>query len=219
MKIEIQNLSFSYNKKNNNIINDFSYTFESKNCYLVKGSNGSGKTTFSKILCGILKNFQGEIFFDDENIKKCSLGKLSKTIGYLFQNSSMQLFASSLEEELYFPYKLQNKFSPELQNKLDNLLKKFNLFEYKNTHPLLLSQGEKQKLAIATIFIRDIKFILLDEPTSSMDSISKIDLSKIINDFVSNGGGAIIVSHDVEFEKMLNISDTITLKREGKYET
>jgi energy-coupling factor transport system ATP-binding protein len=213
MNIILNEVSFSYKKNQKNVINYFSYTFKSGKMYIIKGANGSGKTTLSKLICGIEKGYSGEIYFDDKNIKKYSIGKISKNIGYLFQNPTMQLFAETVEEELSFPYKITNKFNQEIEIKIAEILTKFNLNNCKEVHPLLLSDGEKQRLALASIFLRDTDFIILDEPSSSIDSKGKEFLADTINDYVKSGGSAIIITHDEKFQNLLNYNEIIDFDR------
>lgn len=209
MRIELKKVCFGYNKTQ--IITDFDCVFEGKKCYLVKGKNGSGKTTLTKLILGLLSPKSGEIVIDNENIKKKRVADISKDIGYLFQNVELQLFAPTVLEELSFPYEINKTFDENVKNKIKNTLAEFGLSDLKDSFPLLLSGGEKQRLALATIFIRDIKFLILDEPSSSIDFEGKEYLAGLIKRFIEQGGGVLVISHDEEFVKMLPDHEILTL--------
>lgn len=210
MKIELRNICFSYNKKTP-LIDSFDYVFKGGKCYLLRGKNGSGKTTLSKLILGLLTPKSGDIVINSEITRKKSVAEISKDIGYLFQNAELQLFAPTVWEELSFPYELNNALDEKAKEKIDKTLEQFGLSHLKTAFPLLLSGGEKQRLALATIFIRDIKFLILDEPSSSIDKEGKLFLAELIRHFIQQGGGVLVISHDEEVSAMLPDAEIILL--------
>ena len=158
MQIKLENLSFKYNKKSPLVLSDVTYTFETGNSYALKGQNGAGKTTLGKLILGLLHQNSGDIYFDDINAKKISAGIRADTIGYLFQNPDLQLFAPTVIEELTFPFELKKELTAEKQAEIQKLLKDFNLSGFEDRFPLSMSLGEKQRLALATIMSRNVDF-------------------------------------------------------------
>jgi ATPase subunit of ABC transporter with duplicated ATPase domains len=77
---------------------------------------------------------------------------------------------------------------------------------------LLLSGGEKQRLALAVIFLRDVEFLILDEPSNAIDNEGKRFAAKLVNDFVSSGGGVLIITHDDDLRAMLDNAVSISLE-------
>lgn len=219
MKIEAKKIAFAYQKKSNNILTDASINLESGNIYFLCGKNGSGKTTFVNILLGLLKEQSGQIFINGRNVKKIRAGKRADKIGYIFQNPDLQLFAPTVLDEIYFPYKFAKIKNENIDIKIQNLLKEFNLINLENRFPQTLSGGEKQRLALATILSREIEFLILDEPTASIDENGKIYLSNFINKFKENGGGILIISHDEEFLDYIKVDKKMSIKNGGIYET
>lgn len=212
MQIAISDLTFKYKKQFALILDNVSFKFESGKLYALRGANGSGKTTLGKLILGLLKPTSGDITIDGISGKKLSAGKRADSIGYLFQNPDLQLFATSVIEELTFPYELTNRLTDEKKEQLTKLLTTFKLDGMENRFPLTMSGGEKQRLALATVMSRNVKFLILDEPTSAIDSDGLTFIINFVNDFVRSGGGAILITHDEDFLEALESPVTITLK-------
>ncbi len=212
--IKLNNLTFRYNKNKEAILNDVSYTFSKGKLYHLKGDNGSGKTTLSKLIMNLLPVKKGEISIFDEDLTKLGFG-VSQKIGYLFQVTDFQLFAPTVIEELTFPFELNNTLDDFAKVKIRKALERTNLIGFEKRFPLTMSGGEKKRLAIATLLCRDVEFIILDEPSANIDKVGREFLADFINEFVSLGGGCIIISHDEEFLELLNIDVTTIIEKGG----
>jgi len=203
MKIEIVDVEFSYAKKTKSVLNGINLSMSTGSCYVLQGANGSGKTTLSKLICGLIKPKSGAIIIDGADIRKTRVARIANRIGYLFQNAEMQLFATSVLEELTFPYELAGTLTAKIEEKIEAVLKDFGLSNMKDRFPLLMSGGEKQRLALAGIAGRNVEFLVLDGPTSSIDDDGKRFLTEYVNNFVKLGGGALVITHDDDFAKTL----------------
>lgn len=151
------------------------------------GDNGSGKSTFAKCLCGLLKDFKGRITYDNKRLKQKQLLNQSYMV---FQDVNTQLFTENLEQELQL---LNIQLS---ETKIDELLGSMNLLDKKYEHPLSLSGGEKQRMAIATAILSGKSIIILDEPTSGLDLYHMKKVAKMINDIHVKGKQIFIITHD-----------------------
>ncbi|UXR87170.1 ABC transporter ATP-binding protein [Staphylococcus felis] len=151
------------------------------------GDNGSGKSTFAKCLCGLLKDFKGHVTYNQKRLKQKQLLKQSYMV---FQDVNTQLFTESLKQEL----QLLNVQVTETQ--VDNMLENMNLLDKKHEHPLSLSGGEKQRMAIATAILSGKEIIIFDEPTSGLDLYHMKKVAKMINDIHDKGKQIFIITHD-----------------------
>lgn len=212
MRIEIKDLSFRYKKKSPLIIDNASAAFNSGGIYALIGDNGSGKTTLGKLILGLLKPDKGQIFFDGRDIYGLSAGKRAARIGYLFQNPDLQLFAPTVKEELSFPFELKKQLTDEVNLKLEQLIASFHLQGMEDRFPLTMSGGEKQRLALAAVMSRDVEFLILDEPTSAIDSGGRQFITDFINGFAAKGGGVLVITHDEDFLCSLDNPAVTTLK-------
>ena len=213
MHITLSDLAFKYKKSLPPVLDGVTYSFQSGKLYTLLGANGSGKTTLGKLILGLLKPTRGEITIDGQSGKKLSAGKRANRIGYLFQNPDMQLFATSVLEELTFPFEITKCLTEQKKKKLSDLLVKFKLGGMEDRFPLTMSGGEKQRLALATVMSRDVKFLILDEPTSAIDQDGRAFITDFINGFVGAGGGAIVITHDEDL--LTELKNPVTLKLFG----
>ena len=204
-QLRFENVVFKYKKKD--IINKLSLHLDGKKCTALVGPNGSGKTTIGKLLMGILKPEEGCIFFDDLDISNKSLSYLGGRIGYLFQNPTKQIFAVTVRDDLGFPLRMNGEEEKIIQQKIDTMTDMFHLEKIIDSKCHLLSQGEKQRVALASIFMRNPEYLILDEPTTSLDQIRKEMLGQSIKAIKDKGVGILLISHDKKFVE--NYADEI----------
>ena len=185
----IKNMILRYGKKHI-IKKSFDITASRGECIGIIGHNGAGKTTFSKALCGLHKDHEGNFIIngkkltDKQRLKKCYL---------VMQDVNYQLFAEKVEEECCFGIK---NFNIE---EVIEVLKSLGLYEYKDNHPNTLSGGQKQRLAVATSIVSKKEILIFDEPTSGLDYDSMIRVSKLIDKLRKDGKVIFLVTHDYEF--------------------
>ncbi len=189
MNLIIKSLNFSY--QNEEVFKDLNLNFNSGILNLVSGPSGSGKTTLLNLIAGLEKPSSGLIMLDD-NIQS-SIDKFvepeNRNIGFVFQDFA--LFPHlNIKQNIEF----SENGNKELFNKLiDNLSLKNHLFKY----PHELSGGQQQRASIARAIYSKPKILLIDEPISNQDRNNKIEIIKIISDFVKDKEiVCILVSHE-----------------------
>lgn len=176
--------------KNNNILQDISFTAKMGECIGILGENGCGKTTLSKVLCGLHKETAGEILFKGKRLSTKERIKLSYLV---MQDVNYQLFGENVENESHFGLQGISK------EQIDNVLKSLGLLGFKKQHPNTLSGGQKQRLVIATSILNNKSIYFFDEPTSGQDYESMMQVSTIINNLKNGGNLIFIITHDYEF--------------------
>ncbi len=173
------------------ILKDINIDFYKGETTVIVGSNGAGKTTLAKLLCKTFKPDKGKV-----NVKGLPF--------FIMQDPDYQLFGTSVHNELSIVKKDEER--------IDFLLDKFGLKEYKHTHPFDLSGGQKQRLQIAMAMLCDKEVIIFDEPTSGLDVTSMQRVSSEICS-LSNHAAVLVISHDYEFIR--NVADRIVYLDEG----
>lgn len=201
-EINIEKLNFWY-VENKNIFTDFSLNIEWEKVLALVGHSGSWKSTLAKMIAGYMRPNSWEIIVDNQKLSETSLKSYYKDIWYLTQDPSV--FDGSILENL--TYALEEKVSDEkiaeiiIQSKCEFI---YNLPNGLDTQiwerGVKLSWGQKQRLAIAKIFLKDPKIIILDEPTSALDSFSEEQITKAMQNLFQNRT-VIVIAHRLQTVK------------------
>lgn len=186
--IKFENVSYSYGRGFNLKVDDLK--LQRGEIVAVIGNNGSGKTTLAKLIVGLMKPKKGCI------VKS---GKIS--CGMVFQNFEVQLFNNSVFNEVAFQIKMgKGRKSPEeISRKVNEILELMNLKHLASRHPHSLSQGEKQRVAIASLIAKEPDILILDEPTAGQDGYHLNILTETVRKLKERGITIILITHDLRF--------------------
>lgn len=192
--LKVNDLFFQFDKTKEWVIKELSFTLRKGELYTLLGGNGSGKSTFLKLLCGILKPQQGKIFLGNKRIKNVLHN--SRDIGYLPQNPKLFFIQDTVGQEIQ---STMNQWGIKDNQLVESLLERLNISHLLDSHPHDLSGGELQKAALVCILLRNPSILLLDEPTKGLDPISRVNLVEILQGLQSKGVSILMSTHDVEF--------------------
>ena len=185
----INNLSFSRNKTK--IFENLNLSLNNKGMMQIKGRNGSGKTTFLKVILNILEPESGEIIWKGKNIKKNIFDFYNQTTFIMDNNTSTREL--SVQDNINFWKGLS---SSKLNNdEIFKLLKKLDIEQYYKTRVMLLSSGERKKLELLRLILEQKKLWVLDEPFNHLDDLSIEILNQTFVDHVNNNGMILFASH------------------------
>ena len=198
----INNLSFSRNETK--IFENLNLSLSNKKIIQIKGRNGSGKTTFLKVILNILEPNNGEIIWKGKNIKKNIFDFYKQTTFIMDNNTSTREL--SVEDNINFWRGLS---SSKLNNEeIFELLNKLNIEKYYKTKVMYLSSGERKKLELLRLILEQKKLWILDEPFNHLDELSIEILNQTFLDHVNNDGMILFASH---YEPMINDLETLVL--------
>lgn len=220
-KLVLKNIEYSYPNQEGKAIDGLSFHIKKGEVVSILGYNGSGKSTLSKIMCGILKNYQGEVFLNDKNIKDMDLEEISKYFGIGFQDFTR--YSLTLRENIGFGMieKMEEK------KELEKAIKKGNLEEIIEHLPQGIdsiigkeydetgqdmSGGQWQRVILARAYMGEPEILLLDEPTASIDPIEEMRMLSQLKEIL-NGKTALLISHRIGFARL---SDRICIMEQGK---
>ena len=189
MNLIIESLNFSY--KNERVLKDLDFNFGSGVLNLISGYSGSGKTTFLNLLAGLEKPSSGSIILDDVILSGNNkfIEPENREIGFVFQDFAL------------FPHlnaKQNIEFAGKGNNELFNkLISKLSICEHLSKYPHELSGGQQQRVSIGRAIYSEPKILLIDEPISNQDKNNKIEIIKIVSEFIQQKDIiCILVSHD-----------------------
>ncbi len=186
--IKTVGLSYRYEDSDLNespVLNDLSLEINDGELVAVLGHNGSGKSTFAKLLNMILIPTEGKIYINgkditDENMTDDDILELRKSIGMVFQNPDNQLVATVVEDDVAFGPENLGIPSGEIRERVDNALRDVGMLDYAHHEPHRLSGGQKQRVAIAGIMAMMPKCIIFDESTAMLDPMGRKEVMNSI---------------------------------------
>ncbi|HAG45036.1 ABC transporter family protein [Clostridium argentinense CDC 2741] len=204
IEIHSENLVFKYD---NNGSNDVKVAIDSVNIDINKGDfvvilghNGSGKSTFAKHINALLIPTEGKLYVGglDTTVEE-NVWNIRNKAGMVFQNPDNQIVATIVEEDVAFGPENLGVEPEEIRRRVDDSLKRVNMYEYKKHGPHLLSGGQKQRVAIAGILAMMPQCIVLDEPTAMLDPSGRKEVIKTVRDLNKEYGITIVlITHYME---------------------
>lgn len=186
--LKVKNLKKTYHTKNEETeaITNVSFDLEKGDFIAIVGPSGCGKSSILNILCGLDKEYKGEVVVED-----------GKNIGYMLQNDSLFKFRTILDNCL-LGLEIQNKLNEESKKYVLKLLNTYGLKDFINSYPTSLSGGMRQRVALIRTLATKPDIVLLDEPFSALDYQTRLavsdDVYKIIK---SEKKSVIMVTHDI----------------------
>lgn len=211
--IEFKNIVKKYRQKT--IIKDFSLTIEAGQLVVFVGPSGCGKTTLLKMINRLIQPTSGKIFVNGKDIAATNPIELRRNIGYVIQNTG--LFPHmSIKENLELIPKLKGESAEKIVQKTENLLEMVGLNpqEYLYRFPKELSGGQQQRVGVARAFSTDSDIILMDEPFSALDPVTRSSLQEELFQMQKEYNKTIIfVTHDMD--EAIKIADKICLLKDG----
>ena len=198
------------------ILDNLSFEIKNGEFFVLIGPSGSGKTTTLKLINRLIEQTEGDIYFQDKKLKDYNLRELRLETGYVLQQ--IALFPNLTVEENIALIPEMKKFDKKLiAEKTKDLLEKVGLNPklYMKRYPNELSGGEKQRIGILRAIIANPKVLLMDEPFSALDPISRTQLQDLIkqlhNEYKMT---TVFVTHDMD--EALKLADRICILQEGK---
>jgi ABC-type lipoprotein export system ATPase subunit len=214
--IHLEGINFSfYNEKRETefeVLKNINMNVKQGEFHLITGPSGSGKTTLLQVIGTLLhqKNGRRNIFSKDipRNPPTELLSETRKQIGYLFQTPYLPPNLT-VNEYLVLQGSLTGFDLETAEKKASDLLEKFSLEDFRKNRPIKLSGGEKQKVALAGVMVKNIKLLLLDEPTGSLDYDNRLIIWELITKMKSEEITIIAVSHDNSIAEIADITHNL----------
>ena len=199
--LSAHNLSFTYRGADAPALNTVSLEVQAGDLAYLMGRTGAGKSTLCLCLNGIIPKLQpgefaGEVRVGGERISGRQVYDIARTVGALFQNFEAQLLASDVEREVAFGLESAGLPREEMRRRVSEALELVGLGDLRGRDPATLSGGQKQRLALAAVLAPEPDVLVLDEPTTDLDPIARMELRRVVDELSARGVTLLIADHE-----------------------
>ncbi len=195
--VQAEHVRYAYND-GTTALHDIDFTLYRGEMLALLGPNGSGKTTFAKILAGIYRLASGRIQVMGQDVAlKRVRALLPRTVSYVFQNPDHQLFCRSVSDEIEFGLKHLEMPVEQRKKVLSETLEAVHLTDVRDEDPLFLSKGQRQRLAVAAVLALGPEIVIVDEPTTGQDYRSVTEIMNLLCELQRQGKTIVIITHDM----------------------
>lgn len=163
----------------------------------ILGQNGSGKTTLVKHLNGLLKPTSGTVTVAGLDTRKASINEMAMTVGFIFQNPDTQICKMKVYDELAFGLRNVGLPEAEVDQRVKHAAEELEISHLLDKNPFLLSMGEKQRIAVASVLAMQPSILVLDEPTTGQDFKRAREIMELAVRLHEEGRTIIVITHDM----------------------
>ena len=197
--IEVNHLSYKYNETDV-AINDVSFSIDAGKYVAIIGHNGSGKSTFAKLLMGLLEPNENSIKEFGIDLNRKTVHELRNRMGIVFQNPDNQFVGATVRDDLAFGLENRCVKREDMDAIINEYAEKVNMVEFLDKEPENLSGGQKQRVAIAGVLSMNPEIVIFDEATAMLDPKGKKEIRETILKMKKENPSMTILSitHDIE---------------------
>lgn len=212
----LENVSFSYGGRP--ALRQMSFAVSKGSSLAILGANGSGKSTLLKIMNGLVYPEAGAVYFTGQPLTEAALhGEFLKCfrmkVGFVFSEPDVQLFCSTVREEISFGPLQLGITEEETEKRVSTLVDMLGIRHIEDRAPYTLSSGEKKKAAIAATLAVNPDVLLLDEPTNGLDPRTQVWLYELLESLKSIGKTIVMATHDLSLAQ--DLSDRVIVLDEA----
>ncbi len=195
--LNVSGIDFHYPDKGLKVIKNVSLTVREGEMIAVVGTNGAGKSTFAKLLCGFLDPDRGSISYRGEDFLKYSIKERAEKIGYVMQNPNQMISKVFIYDEVALGLKTRGISEEETAARVEKALKICGLWKMRKWPVSALSYGQKKRVTIASVLVFEPEMIILDEPTAGQDYRHYTDIMEFLKQINEEGITVMMVTHDM----------------------
>lgn len=218
--IEIKDFTFQYAGSTQPALVDINLSIDEGEIVIIAGPSGCGKSTLLRSINGLIPHmysgtYKGEVYVNNLKVSEHTISEIAKHVGYVFQNPENQIFMFSVERDVAFG--LENLGLPreEIRKRVDWAIDILGIREIAHRAPHEISDGQKQRVAIAGVLAMKPKLLILDEPTSLLDPLTALDLISTVKHLHDTLNlTIIIVEHRLDL--LVTIADRLVVMENGR---
>lgn len=217
--ISLKNIAFAYPGSKKKNIEAIDLSVKRGECVVITGQSGCGKTTLTRVLNGLGTKFYegkltGEYQLNKRDVASLKLDEIALTLGSVFQDPRSQFFAKTVRDEIVLAMENHCFSRQEMEKRLTAVTHLLDLKDLLKKEMVYLSSGEKQKVAIASVYALGPEGLVLDEPSANLDMATTIQLGNILGALKSEGHTIIVSEHRIHY--LNDILDRLIIMKEGR---
>ncbi len=180
----------------------------------IVGTNGAGKSTFSKAVCGFVRPQQGTMTLNGTDLATLSIKERADHIGYVMQNPNQMISKTQIFDEVALGLRNRGIPEEEVRQRVEDTLKICGLYSFRNWPVSALSYGQKKRVTIASILVLQPEMILLDEPTAGQDFRHYTEIMDFLHHLNKQGVTVVLITHDMHL--MLEYTPRAVVFHDGR---
>ena len=194
--LKAEDIDFTY-EGGHHALRGISATIHKGEMLSIVGTNGAGKSTFSKVICGFEKPQKGVLTLHGEDLSGFSIKERADSIGYVMQNPNQMISKVQIFDEVALGLRNRGVSEEEIRPRVEETLKICGLYPFRNWPVSALSYGQKKRVTIASILVLDPEIILLDEPTAGQDLKHYTEIMDFLSELNDRGVTVVLITHDM----------------------
>ncbi len=211
--LKAEDVTFSYDGRRETLSHISLEIFRGESLAIV-GTNGAGKSTFSKVVCGFEKHQSGTLCFTGLDWPSLSLKERADHVGYVMQNPNQMISKPMIFDEVAMGLRNRNVPEEEIRPRVEQALKTCGLWPFRNWPVSALSFGQKKRVTIASILVLEPEIIILDEPTAGQDYRHYTEIMEFLRELNARGVTVVMITHDMHL--MLEYAERSVVFSQGR---
>lgn len=217
--IRLKNVSYTYPFGLRPAVKNINLNVNTGEIVLCTGASGCGKSTLIRLINGLCPHYymgslSGSVFIGGEDSADKTVAEISSMVGTLFQDPEQQFFALNVEDEMAFALEWKGFAREEIREKIYKSAEQFGITDIMQSSVYKLSEGQKQKVGLGSVFAQSPKAIILDEPTANLDPEATSELAEKLVELKNSGIAVFIADHRLYWLK--GIADKIIVMDDGE---
>ena len=194
--LQAENIDFTYDG-GHHALRGISAVIHKGEMLSIVGTNGAGKSTFSKVICGFEKQQSGTLKLSGMDLSGLSIKERADHIGYVMQNPNQMISKTQIYDEVALGLRNRGVSEEEIRPRVEKTLKICGLYPFRNWPVSALSYGQKKRVTIASILVLEPEMILLDEPTAGQDLKHYTEIMDFLAELNRQGVTVVLITHDM----------------------
>lgn len=196
--VDVKNIVYKY-PNGYLAVDDVSFSVEAGDNIAIVGQNGAGKTTTVKMLNGLIKPCEGDVFINEASTREYTTAQMARRVGYVFQNPDDQIFNATVYKEIEYGLKRMNIAPAERERRIKDASQLTGMDRFLEQNPYDLPLSIRKFVTIASVIASDCDVMIFDEPTAGQDLEGLQRLSELNRVLTGRGKAIITITHDMEF--------------------